>query len=433
MKAILSLWAVVSLLSGAALAGPTVSGVAMTQAADGTVTVTYDLADGPAVVTFDVLTNGVSIGGEHLVRARGDVNRVVSGTSGSFTFYPGEAWQETSVGRGPFDARAEVKAWPLSSPPDYMVVDLAFVKSDAVSPIFYYPNAAQVPGGVGNALYKTTRILMRKIPAAGVQWRMGSPRGEVGRNLNPDWNPQREVPHYVTLTSDYYIGVYELTESQYFHFAYDFDTTKTRQPANPTFPFANLSYAQIRGVWDSVWPGGGHNVPGYCPIAKLRARSGVQFDLPTEAQWEFACRAGHGSALPDGTELQPHGTANPEWGGTSDNLDRQAWYAENSGGKTHEVGLKEPNAFGLYDMLGNVGEICLDGYADANGSWPYQVEVTDPVGEPGTSSESSRVYRGGSYEDVCQSCRCAARFSVIYNDASAARGFRLVCPVAVPD
>ena len=118
---------------------------------------------------------------------------------------------------------------------------------------------------------------------------------------------------------------------------------------------------------------------------------GAGFRLPTEAEWEYACRAG---------------TKGPYAG----NLDDLAWYGENSGKTTHPVGQKKPNAWGLYDMHGNVWEWCSDWYGD----YPAGA-VTDPTG-PGTGS--LRVIRGGSWHDDAGHCRSAHRdgFSPGYPD-----------------
>ena len=105
----------------------------------------------------------------------------------------------------------------------------------------------------------------------------------------------------------------------------------------------------------------------------LQARTQLNFDLPTEAQWEYACRAG---------------TTTTYYWGNSVNGD-YAWYSSNSGSKSHPVGTKKPNAWGLYDMSGNVREWCLDWYGS---SLAYG---TDPKG---SSSGSDRVTRGGSWE-----------------------------------
>ena len=114
------------------------------------------------------------------------------------------------------------------------------------------------------------------------------------------------------------------------------------------------------------------------------APAGYRFSLPTEAQWEYACRAGTMTLY-----------AGP-------NLDAMGWYNQNSGGRTHEVGQKEPNAWGLYDMHGNVWEWCLDWYAtDYPGG-----SVTNPTGP---DSGSSRVLRGGGWNRRARYCRSAYR------------------------
>ncbi|MBR2837201.1 MAG: formylglycine-generating enzyme family protein [Kiritimatiellae bacterium] len=427
MIAIAVLWA------GSVLAAPSVSSVAMSQsAAGGPVTVTYALSGGPAVVTFDVTTNGVSIGGRHLTRTMGDVNRLVTGTSCSFKFWPGEAWQKTFSNPAGLNAKAVVTAWATNAPPPYMAVSLAV----ATSQPRFYPDADQVPGGVSSPIYKTDTLLMRRIPAAGVQWRMGSPSGEKGRTYN-DWGPGREVPHYVTLANDYYIGVYELTQAQYRQFAYtasypnpssfrDYDDSALR-------PLENLSYAQMRGSFSGsmIWPNDGHAVATYCPIYKLRTSTGgIEFDLPTDAQWEFACRAGSGAALSSGEELEAYDMQWNYYNGYSYSLDRLGWYNKNSDGATHVVGLKEPNAFGLYDMHGNVAEFSLDAWADVTSAdgWPYALETTEPIGPASAGYSTSRVARSGSYNDVCQYSRSAFRISRNWNDPYPGTGYRFVCP-----
>jgi formylglycine-generating enzyme required for sulfatase activity len=115
-----------------------------------------------------------------------------------------------------------------------------------------------------------------------------------------------------------------------------------------------------------------------------RLPTGYAYTLPTEAQREYACRAG---------------TEGPFAG----DLDAMAWYGPNSGGTTHPVGLKQPNAWGLYDMEGNGWEWCRDWYAPYPGG-----EVTNPAGPP---SGSGRVFRGGSWNYDAANCRSAIRNS----------------------
>jgi formylglycine-generating enzyme required for sulfatase activity len=135
--------------------------------------------------------------------------------------------------------------------------------------------------------------------------------------------------------------------------------------------------------------------------------------LPTEAEWEYACRAGTTTALNNGKKLT-------STEGQCPNLDEVAWYDKNSGGKTHPVGQKQPNAWGLYDMHGNVWEWCADWY----GAYPTGA-ATDPQG---SQTGSFRVLRGGSWYYFAYNCRVAYR----YFNRPALRnlhyGFRAVLP-----
>lgn len=135
-------------------------------------------------------------------------------------------------------------------------------------------------------------------------------------------------------------------------------------------------------------------------IERLNAQlPGLALRLPTEAQWEYACRAE--------TETARY----------AENLDTIAWYAENSGGETHAVGQLQPNAWGLYDMLGNVDEWCYDGRRD----YTEETQV-DPVGP--TEADAFRVIRGGGWGDSAQVVRAAVRGWVHPGDADGVLGFR---------
>ena len=131
-------------------------------------------------------------------------------------------------------------------------------------------------------------------------------------------------------------------------------------------------------------------------IKKVNGRAGASggYRLPTESEREYACRAGTQTAFWNGDCTEPEGKDR--------HLDQVGWYNKNSGGKTHPVGQKPANPWGLYDMHGNVWEWCQDWY----GSYPNG-SVTDPVGP---STGSYRVMRGGSWSFNARYCRSAYRY-----------------------
>ena len=130
-------------------------------------------------------------------------------------------------------------------------------------------------------------------------------------------------------------------------------------------------------------------------LKKINTLGEGTYRLPTEAEWEYACRAGSDTALANGDLLSLYCEPDP-------NLEEMAWYCGNSGRRLHPVGQKRPNAWGLYDMHGNVAEWCQDWY----GAYPATPE-TDP---PGANSGPGRVVRGGSWFSSAKNCRSAARF-----------------------
>ena len=431
---------------------PEVSSVSMTQDTARLVTITYSLEDAPAVVTLDVQTNAntsaaaddpgwTSIGGKAVWNATGDVWRKVApelteGNSfnGTITWRPDLSWPDHKIADG--GARAVVTAWALDNTPDYMVVDV----SSAAEPNTqkYYPSADFVPHGVSNSLYKTTTLLMRKIMAKDVTWTMGSTMLETKRNA------AYEGTHQVTLTNNYYIGVYEVTQSQWSEVATNSASAANFTTEQSMRPMEMVSYNEIRNTHNTKASAETVTAGTIAPdpssdsfLGLLRLKTGLDFDLPSEAQWEFAARAGKGvGCWNDGSDIR-----NTD---DDDNLDALGRYVTNpdsnssgavatiapADGGTAIVGSYAPNSWGLYDMHGNVWEWCLDWF-EANIN-PHGGKVNiDPVTPANTLSGvagGSRVRRGGSWFDKAGASRPANRTgtSPIYRRNNFI-GFRVLC------
>ncbi len=260
-----------------------------------------------------------------------------------------------------------------------------------------------VPSGGWTYEYKTTKLVMRRIPS-GI-FIMGSPEDELGRLPWID-----ETQHEVTLTQDFYIGVFPVTERQWQQVMGGLASY-----LRDSHPKVQVSYNDIRGSSaGAAWPTNG-NVDATAFMGRLRARTGLMnLDLPTEGQWEYACRAGTPTALNSGKNLTDAYTC--------PNVSEVGRYLNNDPGGTNggtaEVGSYLPNAWGLYDMHGNVWEWCLDRFG------PYPGTVTDPRGP---SEGWSRVRRGGSWDDVfgASSCRSASRNEMGPSYRYGYLGFRL--------
>ena len=200
--------------------------------------------------------------------------------------------------------------------------------------------------------------------------------------MQNSWNDEKPV-HLVTLTNDYYMGKYEVTQALW----------QAVMGSNPSFfkgdnlPVENLSWNDSQKF-----------------IGKLNSMTGRKFRLPTEAEWEYAARGGKKSR-------------GYQYSGSS-NISDVAWYYGNSGGKTHPVGTKQSNELGLYDMTGNVLEWCQDLY----GSYVSSSQ-TNPSG---ANSGSDRVYRGGSWCFFARNCRSSCRSNFAPDFRGNSQGLRLV-------
>lgn len=372
---------------------------------DGFTVVSYTLSGEPAVVTFDVFTNGVSVGAQGVSRARGDVWKLMQPGSGEIKWRADRDLPEKVFAAGAFDVR--VTAWPTNDPPDYMVVSLVTNASVRSATAAYYPTAEHLPaGGLANRNYARTRLVMRKIPAANRRWRMGA----------------GATSHDVILSENYYIGIYELTDTQ---------RTLMLGNAESLAGYSEKPNCRSYNLFrSSGWPTGGPEGE----IAKYRAYTGIAFDLPTEAQWEFAARGGE-------YYWDCFGGANValDSGNLAPMLDGWAWHgynSRNSAGKCalQPVGTLRPNGYGLYDVLGNAQEWCLDWTSTLPGP---AATATDPAGAAGGSQ---RILRGGCFNQTAANCTLNYRRALApgnSNDgvsgvdgssAATTMGARLVCP-----
>ena len=246
-----------------------------------------------------------------------------------------------------------------TTPATYCVIDLSAGADASSYPVTYL--TAPPSGGFNVNAYKTTKLVLRRIEAG--TFIMGG--------------DQTAESQRVTLTKPFFCGLFEVTQKQYELVAGSNPSSYSSiYGLGDTYPVYYVSYNMVRGSSDgSGWPSSSA-VDSSSFMGKLRARTGLDFDLPTEAQWEYACRAGTTTTYSYGN------SANGDY----------MWYYSNANGKTHPVGGKKANPWGLYDMHGNVYEWCLDWYNTL-------VYGTDPkgLGPKGTITGSDRVLRSGYY------------------------------------
>ena len=228
-----------------------------------------------------------------------------------------------------------------------------------------------------NKTFTVNGVTFEMIAVKGGTFTMGCTSEQGGNCYNSE-----KPTHSVTL-SDYYIGKFEVTQELW----------QAVMGSNPSyFKGNNLPVEKVS--WNDVQEF----------ITKLNQKTGANFRLPTEAEWEYAARGGNKSR-----EYKYSG---------SNNIGYVAWYTDNSGSKTHQVGTKPPNELGIYDMSGNVCEWCQDWYGNySSGS------QTNPTGP---SSGSHRVLRGGSWRSSAGRCRVSDRNASNPVNGDGIIGFRLV-------
>lgn len=389
------------------------SSVKVTQRADRTVEISYTLENEPAVIIVDLKTNAVdgawvSIGSDAMAGMKGENNCLVSkiGTQKL-------EWKIRKVfpGVDSLSLRAEVRAYSTNCPPDYMVVDLL---PDGDIPR-YYASSNDVPGGVLAECYRTDKMLMRRIPAANVEFRMG----EYLKALGTGGYEKRTVPHMAVLSHDYYIGVFEFTDCQR-QVARSSNKFDKPYPQSWLLPL-NDAYSNVRGASSEAWQGWplcGHEVAEQSFLYALRMRTGLEFDMPTSAEWEFACRAGSVTSLNNHRNLKKNG--NEE----CPNAVEVGWYTFNTlndSPREKPGGLKRPNDFGLYDMHGNKAEFVLDAYT----YYSDPSIVVDPKGVAPETFPPKRTLRGGSAYNTAELMMSGMTFD---QAETAYAGHRFVCP-----
>ena len=422
---------------GAFAAAPMVEVESIRQAANRDVTVSYTLFGASGFVTAEILTNGAPAG-VNVATASGDINAVVAPGARSFVWKARKDWPDQKLA-----VSVQIKALPVGHMPDYMVVDL--LNPDSRS---FYATSNDVPGGVTSRVYKTDKLIMRRIPARGVIWRMGQPAGgELCQGESRSDAPtlestlrNNETGHRVALTEDYYMSIYEVTQQQYYNMTGLRPSSQTAGgvDASGVRPVDSVSVHELRGAPSGSfvgWPANGHAVADGSVLKTLRDFTGIEsFDLPTEAQWEYACRAGTTTSLNSGKDV-----LKPNSGNADANFAEVGWSQVNGGvdNTSKEVGLLMPNRWGLYDMHGNIAERCLDWQSEGDAyratfaaGWTRGAVTVDPVG-PATGTY--RIVRGGDHRYSSSWARSAARaaYSHLPDAKGWVYGIRLVCSAAV--
>jgi formylglycine-generating enzyme required for sulfatase activity len=243
------------------------------------------------------------------------------------------------------------------------------------SPSLTNPMPSRTPISSNDSKTFKNSIGMEFIKIPNGSFMMGSENGE---------SDEKPV-HRVTISNGFWMGKTEVTQGQWK--AVMGNNPSSFNNCGDNCPVENVSWEDVQNY-----------------LRKLNARDEGKYRLPTEAEWEYACRAGS--------------TTRYSYGDGESYLGNYAWYSANSGGKSHEVATKQPNDWGLYDMHGNVWEWTQDWYGS------YQSgSVNDPTG---VASSSLRVLRGGSWYVVAGSLRCADRISDSPSFQYSVLGFRLV-------
>lgn len=230
------------------------------------------------------------------------------------------------------------------------------------------------------------------VAIAGGEFKMGSTASEAGKMAD-------EMPQHTTKIDPFWIGKYEVLWDIFEPYVYkNFELTKSNGAVSkqvdavtrPTKPYLDMTFGMGKGGYPAIGMTQ-YNAIQFCKW--LYMRTNLFYRLPTEAEWEYACRAGS--------------TTSYSFGNDTIKIDDYAWYAANSNAKTHTAGIKKPNAWGLYDMHGNVAEWTIDQYLPDYYKQFNNKVTGNPVATP--VNLYPNTVRGGSYEDNAADLRSAKR------------------------
>lgn len=368
------------------------------------VVVNYEIVGSPALIQADILTNGVSIGcaktftGDYSYSG----NDVFAVGPHTFRWRARRDWPDNLVDNLKVRVQAYYPEEGASLFGNYMVIDLTGGGNFPVSYLY------DVPAGGWTDEYKTTKLVLRKIPAGSV------------RNAANNYT--------IVQTKPYWMGVFETTQKQYTLLMGGECTDVAAKKAK-----MGLSYAALRGSSTGLSYPASKAVDDTTFLGILRSKTGLAFDLPSEMQWEYACRAGTTSVYYNGTDTGYAGIVilDGSWGDSM-------WV----------VGRATPNAWGLYDMLGNVSEICADvlpNWGAVSFSGQTLTDYEGVTGETGASQpvvvrsgawDNPGVYNTGSTTSSNENCKGPAYGAATrYLDSASNRdnkigaaGFRVCLP-----
>ncbi|MBQ7190184.1 MAG: formylglycine-generating enzyme family protein [Kiritimatiellae bacterium] len=355
----------------------------------------------PAFVLIDVLTNGVSIGMEKIRTADGDISiyceKLIDAGNRRIVWHALSDWK----GNLSTNASVEVQAYYSPDMLPYLMIDLDKGTNAVRYPVLRSPVGPDPHSFVA----KTSQLWLRRIEPG--TFLMGSAPNEPG--YGSPCSP--ETRRTVTLTKAYYLGVFPVTQGQWSRIV-GASPNQAQVGQSLDCSVSHISYNLIRGIdFDGAVS---NDVLSTSFFGILRAKTGLEFDLPTEAQWEYAARAGTEGAWYNGTTVT-NAIADA-------NLNLLGWYKANCT-VIQPVGQKIPNAWGLYDLLGNLWEWNLD-YLDTRATIPDQEDPRNSYSGAGSFS-----MKGGCYLNDTNKCRIGAHNRNKPTYANSYYGFRIYLPI----